>query len=292
MSWWAYFKEQFINYANYLWYDITHPGWHSYFYWLVGISLLVWLLELTLPWRKNQKAFRKDFFLDGFYMFFNYFLFSLIGFSALADTVSLGFNYFLAQMGVENTVFHFIRSLPNVWQLLLFFVVVDFTHWNVHRMLHKIPFLWQFHKVHHSVKEMGFAAHLRFHWMESVVYRSVTYFPLLLIGASWENIFIVHMLVLFIGHLNHANLGWDYGPLKYLFNNPKMHIWHHAKELPPQHPNGVNYGLSLSLWDYIFGTSYLPKEGKNIELGFDGDEAFPQQFSEQVAYPFFREKED
>ena len=91
-----------------------------------------------------------------------------------------------------------------------------------------------------------------------------------------------------IGHLNHANLGWDYGVLKYFFNNPKMHIWHHAKALPEHAPYGVNFGLTLSLWDYLFGTAHVPSEGRDIELGFDGDEHFPKTFIEQEMYPWQR----
>ena len=58
-----------------------------------------------------------------------------------------------------------------------------------------------------------------------------------------------------------------------------MHIWHHSKELPRKY--GVNFGLTLSLWDYLFGTNYIPKNGRDIELGFANDETFPQDFLQQ-----------
>ena len=60
-----------------------------------------------------------------------------------------------------------------------------------------------------------------------------------------------------------------------------MHIWHHAKALPDDHPYGVNYGLSLSLWDYLFKTDYIPYDGRDIELGFPGSERFPRTFLTQ-----------
>ena len=82
-----------------------------------------------------------------------------------------------------------------------------------------------------------------------------------------------------------ANISWDYGPLKYVFNNPKMHIWHHAKDLPKHVRYGVNFGLSLSIWDYLFKTDYIPRNGKDIELGFEGDENFPKDFISQELYP-------
>ena len=64
-----------------------------------------------------------------------------------------------------------------------------------------------------------------------------------------------------------------------------MHIWHHAKELPSHVRYGVNFGLTLSLWDYIFKTNYIPHDGKDIELGFKGDEEFPKDFISQELYP-------
>jgi sterol desaturase/sphingolipid hydroxylase (fatty acid hydroxylase superfamily) len=49
---------------------------------------------------------------------------------------------------------------------------------------------------------------------------------------------------------------------------------------------GVNFGLTLSIWDYIFGTAYIPKDGRDIELGFDEDENYPKGFWGQVKRPF------
>lgn len=54
--------------------------------------------------------------------------------------------------------------------------------WNTHRLLHKVPFLWEVHKVHHSVREMGYAAHLRYHFGETIVYRTIEYIPLAIIS--------------------------------------------------------------------------------------------------------------
>ncbi|MEQ9261723.1 MAG: sterol desaturase family protein [Owenweeksia sp.] len=283
-------KDSYTGYWNYLWQEILNPHWGNYFYWLIGFSLVIWSLELIIPWRKGQKAFRRDFWLDGFYMFFNFFLFSLVVYNALSNVAVNAFNDLLAYFGIQNTVAIEISSWP-VWaQLLTLFIVADFIQWNVHRMLHRIPLLWEFHKVHHSVKEMGFAAHLRFHWMETIVYKTLQYIPLAMIGFGIDDFLLVHLFTILIGHLNHANLNWNYGPLKYVFNNPRMHIWHHARELPEKHRYGVNFGLSLSVWDYVFGTAHIPHEGPDIELGFEDDENFPKGFLSQISYPLSRKK--
>lgn len=244
---------------------------------------------MLLPWRKGQGIVRRDFWMDGFYMFFNFFLFNLIGFAALSNVGVELFNDLLAMVGISNLVAIEVSSWPSWAKLLTMFVVVDFVHWNVHRLLHRVPWLWEFHKVHHSVKEMGFAAHLRFHWMETIVYKSLQYVPLAMIGFGIQDFFVVYMFGVLVGHLNHANLNWDYGPLRYVFNNPKMHIWHHAKFLPSSHQYGVNYGLTLSVWDYLFKTAYIPQDGRDIELGFEKDEEFPQTFVQQVVYPLSKQ---
>ncbi len=277
-GYWNYLKNQIVS--------INH--WDNYFYGLILISLLVWALEIMFPWRKQQSIFRKDFWLDTFYMFFNFFLLNLIVLVALSETAATFFNDLLKYVGLSISSFQLfdVDDLPLGLGLFLFFIVSDFTQWNTHRLLHRFPFLWNFHKVHHSVKEMGFAAHLRYHWMEPIVYKSILYVPLAIIGGfDTRHVAIVHFFSIAIGHLNHANLGWNYGPFKYILNNPKMHIWHHAKDLPKNVRYGINFGLTLSVWDYLFKTNYIPHNGRDIELGFDGDETFPKDFLSQEAYP-------
>ncbi|WP_220764543.1 sterol desaturase family protein [Flavobacterium sp. UMI-01] len=279
-------QESYQGYFNYLKNEIIFPDWDNYFYGLIAISLVVFVLELLFPWRKNQKVLRKDFWLDLFYLFFNFFLLNLILLIALSNLTEQLINDFLSLFGVQLSSIQLfsLSELPKPLSLFLFFIISDFVQWNVHRLLHTVPFLWKIHQTHHSVKEMGFAAHFRYNWMEPIVYKTILYVPIILIGGfQLEDVFIVHFISIAIGHLNHANLGWDYGYLKYLLNNPKMHIWHHSKKIPNK--NGINFGISLSLWDYLFKTNYIPSDGKNIELGFDQDEQFPKDFLEQELYP-------
>ena len=329
------FLDGYAGYASYVWYEITHPGWHNYFYWLIAVSVFFMLLEWAKPWRKDQSRFRKDFWLDAFYMFFNFFLFSLIIYNAASDVVVNFFNYYILQWtGLDLSATNPIRQWPMWAVLLLGFVVRDFVQWWTHRLLHKVPRLWEFHKVHHSVEQMGFAAHLRYHWMETIVYRAIEYLPLALLGIGLYDFFIIHIMTLAIGHYNHANISLSgrttglifgtflgvliaigafdihllpndaswmirccmvigagligyivLGPyMKVLFNHPEMHIWHHAHDLPSDRTGGVNFGLSLAIWDYIFGTVYMPYDGQHIKLGFPGVEEFPDSFGGQVLH--------
>jgi len=280
------YKGSFNSFIN----QLIHPfdGGISAFYMLIFLSLFIWMLEIVLPWRKNQSLIRKDFWIDAFYMFFNYFFFGLMIFAALRSTTSVLFSELMGAIGLpRHHIFNFFKNWPNWIQILTFFLLRDFVQWCVHVLLHRIPLLWRFHKLHHSVREMGFAAHLRYHFMENVVYQLAGFIVLsYILNFKLENAFYVYMIGTLIGHLNHANLGWDYGPLKYILNNPKMHIWHHVKELPKEHVKGINFGISLSCWDYLFKTNYIPSDGRDIELGFDGVEHYPEGFFEQQIEPF------
>ncbi len=331
---WDIFVNGYRGYASYLWHELTHPSWTNYFYWLILVSVFFFFLEIIIPWRKNQKILRKDFWLDLFYMFFNFFLFSLIIYNAASDLFVNIFNdAILAISNFDLQANNPMRSWP-MWSILLVgFLVRDFVQWWVHRLLHRVSFLWEFHKVHHSVEQMGFAAHLRFHWMETVVYRFFEYVPLALMGIGLYDFFVIHIFTLAVGHFNHSNISvsgyvtsgilgaligivittgsfdlvfaqdWSavaqmmiipacivlsmiaFGPwMKKLFNSPEMHIWHHAKELPEDRRYGVNFGLTLAIWDYLFGTAHVPYNGAEIALGFDGVEEFPDDFGGQVVH--------
>ncbi|WP_339814899.1 sterol desaturase family protein [uncultured Imperialibacter sp.] len=277
-KYWNIIVGSYTGYWNYLVNEILHPSWHNYFYWLLLVSAFFFILEWVKPWRKDQSRFRKDFWLDFFYMFFNFFLFSLIIYNAVSNSVVNLFNDALAVIGINNLLAFEVMKWPMWSHLLIGFVVRDFVQWWVHRLLHRSPWLWEFHKVHHSVEQMGFAAHLRYHWMENVVYRTIEYIPLALIGIGLRDFFIIHIFTLAVGHFNHSNIKVPLGPFKYFFNNPQMHIWHHAYDLPRERGYGVNFGITLSIWDYLFKTDYIPYDGRDIKLGFPGVEQFPHDF--------------
>ncbi|WP_020570807.1 sterol desaturase family protein [Neolewinella persica] len=336
-KYWNLFKEGYTGYADYLYHEITHPAWNNYFYWLIVVSLFFFILEVVIPWRKKQPVFRKDFWLDVFYMFFNFFLFSLIIYSAASNVIVNLFNDGISWItgGFDLQANNPMNSFPMWAVLLIGFLVRDFVQWWIHRLLHRSDTLWEFHKVHHSVEEMGFAAHLRYHWMENIVYRTIEYIPLALLGIGLYDFFIIHIFTLAWGHYNHSNIsvsgyvtGGILGALlgtvaangllditlfgsptllakfgiiiafslagglllgklmKYLFNSPEMHIWHHSYELPETRRFGVNFGLTLAIWDYLFKTAYIPHDGQDIRLGFPGVEKFPHGFAGQATYGF------
>ncbi|PNQ75197.1 sterol desaturase [Hanstruepera neustonica] len=290
---WEYievFINAFTGTLNWTWNSITFqvPWYTNYFWGLIVISLVVWLLEIVFPWRREQAIFRKDFWLDTFYMFFNFFIFAII-ITGIYSVLELAFSN--VGISMKSLAIIDISIWPMWLQLLVFFIVLDFVQWFTHVMLHRIEVLWRFHQVHHSVKEMGFAAHLRYHWMENILYKPLKVFGVMILGGfEPEQAYIVHFMAITIGHFNHSNIKITWGPLKYIFNNPVMHLYHHAYSLPDNRQYGVNFGISLSLWDYIFKTNYVPEDSGSIKLGYKGDENMPQNFWGQLTHGFFKKK--
>ena len=274
-------SKAYTGYASFLWSQILQPSWHNYFYWVIGASLLIWCLEIRFPWRKDQPKIRTDFWLDIFYTFWNYFLFSLIIYAALSEVFVNLFKDFLGVFDIKNEVAINMDKVPHWIRLLIVFVFRDFMQYNIHRLLHHYSWMWRFHKVHHSTETMGFGALMRFHFMENIIYRSLEYIPLAMIGFNLYDFFIIHIFTFVLGQIGHANLYLPMGRLRYLLNGPQMHLWHHAKEFPESHPKGFNYGISLSVWDYLFKTVYWPSDDPNLPVGLPDDEKIGGTFLEQ-----------
>ena len=216
-------------------------------------------------------------------MYFNFFIFYAIFLAGGSEIGVKLFEGFFELIGVKHSPIIMVGHLPTWAQIVFLFVLTDFIHWSVHVWLHHSPYLWEFHKVHHSVKEMGFAAHLRYHWMESIVYKSITFIVLSFFGFSIADLFAMHAIKIAWGHFNHANININIGWLGYIFNSPRMHLWHHVKELPKNHPKGINYGITLSIWDYLFKTAYQPKDIAELEIGYPDEEQDQHDFLSQIS---------
>ena len=283
-------STSYKSYADFLLQQILNLSWHNYFYWVLGSTILIWVLEMLFPWRKNQAALRHGFWLDIFYVFWNYFLFSLVAYHAFSNVFVEFFKDFLALFGVRNLMAIQLGSLPAWTQLLILFVVRDFMQYNIHRLLHHYPWMWNFHKVHHSTETMGSGALMRFHFMENVIYRSLEYVPLAMMGFGISDFFIVHIFTFVTGQIGHANLNLPLGKLKYLLNGPQMHLLHHVKEFPEAHPRGFNYGITLSVWDYIFKTVYWVKDDPNLAVGLPDKDKIADDFLGQQIGAFLPKK--
>ena len=252
---------------------------------LAVLSGFVMLLERLFPWRPQQKQLRPKLWSDLIHLVFNgHFLGLLL--AGLASTWVLPYvDRWLAAEGLTDAVYRNAAADWPLWaQIVVALFAVDFIQWCVHNLLHRVPFLWELHKAHHSVKdgEMDWIVSFRFSWLEVIVYKSVLYLPLVFFGFRWEALMFHAIFGTLIGHLNHANLDLGHGWWRYILNSPRMHIWHHDYEGDAR--TTVNFGIIFSCWDWIFGTAKMPKDPP-AQIGFAGVETFPDNFFSQEIWP-------
>lgn len=258
-----------------------------YWHWLVGVSLFFVILERLRPARREQGIVRPQLANDVFYLAFNGYFYAVL-FGGVVGVVATFARDLLEPVLPFASEGSALARLPWFAQFLVYLVLSDFLNWSVHNLLHRVPLLWSFHKVHHSVHHMDWAASFHFHWMEIVVYRSLLYVPLALLGGDASPLFAVAVFGTFWGHFNHANLDLGLGPLAYVFNSPRMHLWHH--DASDEGGTAKNFGIVLSLWDWLFGTAYWPRERPPGEIGYPSDQEMPADIPRQLVFPLARRR--
>jgi sterol desaturase/sphingolipid hydroxylase (fatty acid hydroxylase superfamily) len=256
----------------------------GYFFWLLVVSAFCWALERIAPWRPQQRAFRDQIGQDFFWLVFNGHYAGVL-LAALSNWAVQSLSHWIGGGSLPSRPPVTLLANSPLWlQFLVFLIVKDFLEWCVHNLLHRVPRLWEFHKLHHSIQELAWIGNMRFHWMEIVVYRGVTYFPLFLLGTNQKVILWIAVFSTLIGHLNHSNLSLDWGIFRYVLNSPRLHVWHHDVVLHQQ--AGQNFGVVFSLWDFLFGTAYFPDGGQPARLGFENMKEFPRGLVARFFYPF------
>jgi sterol desaturase/sphingolipid hydroxylase (fatty acid hydroxylase superfamily) len=232
------------------------------------ISLIVAGLERGFAWRPEQKTKRPGLGADVLHLVFNGHFLGVILFAIAARF----------WVGPEWT--NIASSWPLWTQAIAAIVVLDLLQWCVHNLLHRVPFLWSMHKLHHGVRDgqMDWIVAFRFQWTEVVIYKAAMAIPLAWLGFSIEAMWIQAIVGTAIGHLNHANLPWTYGPFRYILNSPAMHIWHHDHDGPAR-----NFGVVLSCWDWIFGTATMP-DHPPAKIGYAEMDELPHGFFAQQVW--------
>lgn len=214
----------------------------------IYIALAITLLaERLIPADPNQKIFSISFFQDMAWFFY--------------ETVSDAFInviYFGGLTWVYMTYFSFltIHSAAD-WPYALRFVVgvllLDFLYWYQHYLNHKVPWLWEFHAVHHSQKEMNFFTDFRYHTFEYIVRKTILAVPFLILSIHTPTIVAYAIVTKWYTRFYHGNVRLNLGPLRHILVTPQSHRIHHSRL--PQHRD-LNFGSLFCIWDRIFKTQY------------------------------------
>lgn len=225
------------------------------------IYFLFFVLESFFP-RKKWVIFRKIFVLDIIFVIINTYLFWTIEW----NIYGLIEKYFC--VSVHISPLHISES--SLWiQAVILFFLFDFLRWATHRMLHSTRIGWKIHKTHHTISNLHFLKVFYYNPLENLVYMVTTVPILFLFHFSFEVFIILGAIDLVMGCWNHANTSFRVPHfLARIINTPQVHIWHHDES----HKKGSrkNFGINLSLWDWVFGTLYIDEKDPK-EIGNVGD---------------------
>ncbi len=160
-------------------------------------------------------------------------------------------------------------ALPAWAEWPLGLVLFDGWMYTWHRLSHRVKFLWRFHAVHHSDREMDVTSAVRFHTGEIVISSLARLGVLPLIGLTMPQLFTYEAILLPVILFHHSNIRIPSGldrALRCVITTPWMHWVHHSAWQPE---TDSNFSSVLSVWDRIFGTFRLREDPRTIQLGLD-----------------------
>ena len=179
-----------------------------------------------------------------------------------------------------------ILSLSATVKAFIGVIVLDFTSYFIHRIIHKSKILWRFHRVHHSEIEMDSSTSFKFHPLEAIIVFPALLAEIGLMGISLPAIVLYNVIILPIFFILHSNLNypkWVETIFSPVFATPAFHRVHHSDE---QKYTDSNYGDIFSLWDRIFGT-FQKVDAQEIHYGLkEFSDKKTQSFWYMVITPF------
>ncbi len=234
-------------------------------------------LERMFALRPEQPILRKEWRTDLMYFFISSLLLQVT--TILTMEPSMVFFDWAANERVRS----WVRAWPFVAQFAAILVVTDFTQYWVHRAFHRVPMLWRFHAVHHSIETMDWLAGSRLHLFDVAVTRGLTYIPIYILGFSEKALFVYIVFVSLQATFIHSNVRFTFGPARWILATPQFHHWHHGAE---REAIDKNFAVHLPVLDFLFGTFHLPKNHWPDSYGIGGGAPVPQGFIRQTIYPF------
>ncbi len=240
------------------------PG-YGYGFVLVGLGIL----ELVIP--QERRPWNRATLLSGTYLA----LAGKMGVYSLIVTPALrkGWLY----LGLPSA--HLDRLLPLPVYMIVAVLVVTFTAYWAHRLMHRVPLLWHIHKIHHSAQNLNYSSVYHKHLLETLLQTPSHVIATLALGTDLVAPFGIIFKVIDV--LGHSNIRVDMGRLAYLISTPQAHRVHHS--IDPRHYD-TNFGNTFMLWDLVFGTFYYDPKDQPTAYGIT--EEIPTSFIKQQMLPF------
>jgi sterol desaturase/sphingolipid hydroxylase (fatty acid hydroxylase superfamily) len=239
-------------------------------------------LERLWPARR-QPIRRRGFWTDVVFWAFTPLVGKLITFTVVTAVVAGLFSWFGRSFSLISTEGWGPIGRQPLWlQAIEVLILADLIFYWAHRAFHGRR-LWPFHLVHHSNTHMDWLTSMRFHPVNDVISRTCQAIPLVLLGFAPAAVMCMIPVVVIFIVVTHANVPWTWGPLRYVLVSPVYHHWHHSTD---DAALDKNFAGVLVLWDWMFGTLYLPKGRRPHSYGVL-DRGVPTGPVGLLAYPFF-----
>jgi sterol desaturase/sphingolipid hydroxylase (fatty acid hydroxylase superfamily) len=246
--------------------------------WIVTCVSASWFLETVIP------VFRYSY-SKGKHAGINFLFLS----STMAINVIFGLIFVPASAwAISNNFGLFYHIDMPIWaSMLLGIMIFDFfAQYVTHFILHKVPFLWPFHTIHHSDTTVDTTSGTRHHPVDYMVREVISLAVVLSFGISLATYSLYKMLSVFFTYTSHANIklpGKIDQVLSWVFVTPNVHKFHHHKNLPW---TDSNFGNIFSIWDRALGTFVYAKV-EDVDFGLDIlDDKNDQNFWYQLKLPF------
>ena len=235
-------------------------------------------IERLSPHDPEQPIFRDEWREDVFYVLISSLMVQALAFLPQAPGQLVG------GLSPLDSVRHWVGSLPLVVQIPAIMLAADFFQYWGHRAFHRIPWLWNFHAVHHSAQSMDWMSGARMHFIEILLMRSITAIPVFALGFTPLAIEVYVLLAYVYTTLIHSNLGWRLPLIDQLLVSPQFHHWHQGAD---KEAIDVNFAIHFPICDRLFGTYHLPKDQWPSSYGIEGHPV-PKGYWAQLLYPFRR----
>ena len=227
--------------------------------------------------RKEQPIFRYEWREDLLYFLISSLLVQVLAFLSLAPAMTIlkstDWGGFRAWVGGQPVVLQFLEIM----------FLTDLVQYWVHRGFHRLPWLWNFHAIHHSAQAMDWLASSRMHVIEIVCLRGCTVIPMYVLGFSEPALYAYLIFVYLLSALVHSNVRMTFGYLDRWLVTPRFHHWHHGVE---REAIDVNFAVHFPWLDRMFGTYHLPSDGRWPEGYGIANHPIPKGFWRQFLYPF------
>jgi len=245
---------------------------------LFVLALLFVPIERLFPRRRGQDIFRPGWTTDLMYFATSHLMVQITVVLTMLPA-ALAFHW-----AARPWLQHAVTAQPLPIQFAEIVLVADLAEYTVHRLFHRVPWLWRFHAVHHSSLAMDWLAGSRLHLVDIVLTRGLSFVPLYVLGFAPPAVYAYLVFVSFHAVFIHANLRCDLPVLDWLLVMPRFHHWHHAA-----HAEAVdkNFAVHLPWIDRLFGTAYLPARRWPDAYGIRSNPV-PEGFWRQLVGPFRR----